>query len=287
MVGTKECSELSFGQVEGFFVDACVLLPHSIDSVKRSCLDFLRENASRCLLSSSVKSEAICLIEKSHSLILSELHSNLKPFLEKHEIRQLSNRHGRVVAQFFMERRRVWKKGFKSSIPREIVGVIENYCASRLHSLENGEKIDVDNFIALLITELTLKKRVLQGPFKGIRAIEVNPDASIASLIVLRTLLVNEMDAQHLASAVTFQLQNDKWVIFVTTDDTEILSREDKLFQIFALQCSSPEWASDYYVEMTKMKAPIEYFREIPKHSDEQKEFAGKIEKAIGIKIIG
>jgi mRNA-degrading endonuclease YafQ of YafQ-DinJ toxin-antitoxin module len=167
-----------------------------------------------------------------------------------------------------------------------MIGTVENYVASRLHALRSGERISVDNFLATLITELTVKKHDLQAPFKGIKAVEITPDASLISQIVLRTLILNQEDAKHLASALTYQLQMNKWILFVTTDETEILSREQELFEIFALQCSSPEWASDYYSDMTKLKAPIEYFREIRNYSNGQREFAETVERIMGIKIM-
>ncbi|MEM2970947.1 MAG: hypothetical protein QW270_00785 [Candidatus Bathyarchaeia archaeon] len=277
---------MSFGQVEGFFVDVCVLLPHPTDSLTQSCSTFLKENAARCILSSSVKTEAISLIENSYNIIVSDLRSKLKPFLEKQGVKELSKRHGKLMAQFFMERRRELKKVSKSSIQRDMIGAIENYVASRLHSLKHGERIIVDNFLASLIAELTMKKHTLQAPFRGIKVVEITPDASIVSQIVLRTLITNQEDVKHLASALTYQFQRNKWVIFVTTDETEILSKESELFNTFALQCSSPAWASDYYTEMTRLKTPIEYFREINNYSLEQKEFASVIERTMGIKLM-
>jgi hypothetical protein len=277
---------LSFGQVEGFFVDACVLLPHSIDSIRQSCFAFLRENATRCLLSSSVKTEALDLIERSYDTIVSDLKLKLKPFLDSKEIKDLSNRSGRILAQFFMERRRALRKGFKSEVPREIVGTIENYVASRLHSLRTGEKIPVDNFLAALLTEISIKKHALQAPFNGIKGVDVTPNNSVISLIVMQTMMQNDKDVRHLASALNYQFQNNRWVIFVTTDDSDILSKEQELFSVFTLQCSSPEWASDYYDDMTKLKAPREHFREIKDYSSTQKEFAAILEKSLTIKMI-
>jgi hypothetical protein len=54
---------------------------------------------------SSVMKEAFDLIERCHTIIVSDFRSNLKPFLEKHGKSELSNRDGRIVAQFFSERK--------------------------------------------------------------------------------------------------------------------------------------------------------------------------------------
>lgn len=277
---------MSFSQVEGFFVDACVLLPHASETVRESCLSFLKENASRCILASSVKEEALELIEKSYTFIISSLHSELKPFLEKQGIKELSNKHGKFMAQFFMERRRELKKQFKSNVPREMIGALENYVATRLHSLSSGQKISVDDFLAALTTELGVSKHHLKAPFMGIRDIEIVPDNSIVSQIVVGAFILNQNDAKHLASALIYQFKQNKWVIFVTIDETEILSKTDELFNIFALQCSSPEWASDYYDELTKLNAPVEYFKALTTYSNVQREFANSIERITGKKII-
>jgi len=280
---------LSFGQVEGFFVDSCILLPQPIESLEASCADFLKEAAKRCILCSSVKKEAFKLIEDSYSIIVSTFRSNLKPFLEKHGIKELTNKHGTFLAQFFSERKRNLKKThpLRSRVRNEMIGTIETYVASRLHSLKDGLKIPIDDFLAAMITELTIKKHSLQAPFLGLRCVDVVPDNSIVSLIVLGALIRNPNDARHLASALTHQFQRNKWVIFVTTDETDILSKEKEIFEIFALQCSKPEWALDYYRDMTRMKSPIEHFREIHDYSERQKEFGETIEKTMGIRILG
>jgi hypothetical protein len=231
-----------------------------------------------------VKSEAIELLEKSYDttiLILLEF----KPFLEKQKIKELSNKDGRTVAQFFMDKRRELKRS-RSSIPKEIIGTIENYVASRLHVLESGKKIPVDTLLAGMMTELSMKKHKLEAPFKGLKSVDITPNDSILSLVVLGTLIPNDVNAKHLASALIHQFKENKWFIFVTTDETEILAKEKELFDIFTLQCSSPQWANDYYQTMTRLKAPIENFREIQTHSEKQKEFADIMEKKVGIRIV-
>jgi len=279
---------MPFGQVQGFFVDSCVLLPHQSESIRKSCIDFLKEAASRCSICSSVKNEAFEVIDRAYGIIVSDFRANLKPFLEKNGIKELTNRHGKTLASFFSERKRSFKITFpqRSNVRSEIIGAIENYVASQLHSLKDGVKIATDDFIASMMTQLAIVEHDLKAPFMGLRLVEIKPNVQITSLIVLKALIANPRDVEHLGSALEFQYKENKWVIFVTTDDAEILSKERDMFEVFGLQCSKPEWALDYYRDMTRMKSPIEHFHETPNYTERQKEFGKTIEKAMGIKIL-
>lgn len=280
---------MSFGQFGGFFLDSCVLLPHSLESITKACSAFLKENGDRCLLCSTVEDEALNLIERSYLLIIRDFRSKLKPFLERQGVKKLTNRNGRIFSRFFSEEK--WSLKVKvpqrTGVRNEIMGTIENYVAQRLHSLKDGQKIQVDNFIAAMMTELTAVKHKLQAPFKCMKTVNIIPDAPIVSLIILGAPLANPHDAEHLASAVKYQVQQNKWVIFVTYDERDILSKEISIHEIFALQCSKPEWALDHYRYLTRLKSPIEHFRELSNYSDKQKEFGKTIEKTIGIRILG
>lgn len=260
----------------------------------KSCSAFLKENAQDCILCSTVKDEALHLIERSHSLVISDLRSQLKPFLEKHGIEQVTNRDGRIFARFFRERKRDLRINFpvRTNVRYEILGAIENYVASRLHSLKDGFKMPVDNFLASMMTELASIKHSLQAPFKSMKTLEIAPNDSIVSLVIVGTLLknptraLNPNDAKHLASAVEYQFRENKWVIFVTNDEKDILSREVSISETCALQCSKPDWALDHYRYVTRMKSPIEYFHELPNYSRKQKNLVETVEKAIGIRIL-
>ncbi|MCK4434477.1 hypothetical protein KAU92_03215 [Candidatus Bathyarchaeota archaeon] len=286
---------MPFGQFAGFFIDSCVLLPHSLQSMTQSCSAFLKENGQRCVLCSTVKAESLDLIERSHSLVVSDLRSGLKPFLKKHGIEQLTNRDGMIFARFFRERKRNLRINFpqRTNVSREVLGTIENYVASRLHSLKDGFKMPVDNFLAVMMTELASIKHNLQAPFKSMKTLEIAPDDSIVSLIIIGTLLtkptrvLNPNDAKHLASAVEHQFRENKWVIFVTNDEKDILCREARIFEACALRCSKPDWALDHYRSITRLKSPIEYFRDLPNFSSKHKKLAETIEKVMGTKILG
>lgn len=286
---------MPFGQFGGFFLDSCVLLPHSLQSMTESCSAFLKENAERCALCSTVKAESLNLIERSHSIIVSDFRSQLKPFLEEHGIEKVTNRNGRIFARFFRERKRDLRANLpkRSNVPREILGTIENYVASSLHSLKDGFKMPVDNFLASMMTELASIRHDLQAPFKSMKPLEIAPNDSIVSLIIIGTLLKNppraliRNDAVHLASAVEHQFRENKWIIFVTNDENHILSRETMIFEACALHCSKPEWALDTHRDVTKLKSPIEYFRELPNYSSKHKKLIETIEKAIDVRILG
>ncbi len=235
-----------------------------------------------------MRNESFDLIDSAYRVVISDFRKNLKPFLDKNGIKELTNRHGKTLADFFSEQKRIFKATLpgRSNVRSEIIGAIENYVASQIHSLKDGETVASDNFIAIMMAQLAIVEHDLKAPFMGLKTIEIEPDDQIVSLIVLKALIANPKDIKHLASVLKFQFRENKWVIFVTIDDTEILSKESDLFGVFGLQCSKPEWALDYYREMTKMKSPIEYYREIPTYTEKQKEFGTALEKVMSIRIL-
>jgi hypothetical protein len=208
--------------------------------------------------------------------------------LEGKGIKELTNRHGKTLATYFSERRHTFKvtQPQRSNVRNEIVGVIENFVASQVHALKDGSTIKVNDFLAFLMLQLAGIEHKLKAPFMGIRSENITPDDTITSLIVLKALIANPNDIKHLGSVLKYQYGRNKWMIFVTTDESEILSKESDMFEIFALQCSKPEWALDNYREMTKLKSPIEHFREKKVYSNEQRDFAKVLEKVMSIKII-
>lgn len=87
-------------------------------------------------------------------------------------------------------------------------------------------------------------------------------------------------DALHLASALQYQFRRNKWVIFVTTDQKDILNKETELKEIF-LQCSRPEWALDYQRDTTKNKAPLEHVQDIKSYTTKQNRILDAMKKAV------
>ncbi|WP_287585374.1 hypothetical protein [Candidatus Borrarchaeum sp.] len=255
---------MSFGKVEGFFIDTCILLPHPLETIMKACSDFIKETASQCILSSSIKKEALDLIEQSHNTILLNFHSKLKPFLTSKGIKKITNRDGQIFADFFADQKSLFRKlpYRKSNIQYEILGAMESYIASQVHSLKDGQKLPVDIFFAAIAAELAIKKHELEAPFKGLRCEEIKPSNSLLSAVILGSLLKNSGDAVHLASALEYQFRNNRWVIFVTTDQHDILDKASEFKEMF-LQCSRPEWALDYYREMTKVESPLDYVKNV------------------------
>ena len=279
---------MTYGQVAGFFLDSCILLPHSLESTYESCSIFLKKAEKDCLISSSIKKEALDLSGEAYSVICANLRSNLKPLLEKNGIKLITNRDGKTLAKIFSEQKR--QIGLllptRSNVRNELIGAIENYVANRVHALKDGVSIPVDDLLASALTELEKARYSIEKPFKTIKTVDIKPDDMITSMVLLKTLIINEKDIEHLASAITFQFQQNKWVIFVTNDEKEILSKEKELWEIFTLQCSKPSWALDNYQDMTKFKSPVEYYQELDHYSEKQIEFGVLAEKAMGVKII-
>jgi hypothetical protein len=274
---------LSFGQFEGFFLDTCILLPHPLESMMKACSDFLNEAASQCIISSSVKTEALELIEHSHNVIVTFIHDPLKSYLESKGIKELGNRDGKIIADFFSEQKAQLRKlpYKRSNIQNEILGAVENYVASQLHSLKEGKKLPTSIFLPALAAELAIVKHKMEAPFKGgIRCEEIQPDDSVVSALVLCTIMRNYKDAHHLASALQYQFRRNKWVIFVTTDQNDILDKDTELKEIF-LQCSRPEWALDFRREVTKNKAPLEHVQDIKSYTGKQSQILDAMKKAV------
>lgn len=249
---------------------------------------FLNESKEKCHISSSVKEESLSLIDRSYSIIISDIRSHMKPFLVKEGRKKLTNRDGKLFAKFFSERKRHLKHISKtrSNVRYEILSEIESYVASRIHSLKSSQKIGVDDFLANLIAEMSRIKFELETPFKTIDCILINSNDSIVCCVVSMARVLNEHDAEHLASAITYQFEQNKWVIFVTNDDVDILSKEKVLFDCFILHCAKPDWAYDYYREISRLKPPINFYLEFTEYSKEQKTFGASIEKVLKKKIL-
>jgi len=197
---------LSFGQFEGFFLDTCILLPHPLESMMKACSDFLKEAASQCIISSSIKTEALDLIERSHIVIVLFIHDPLKSYLESKGIKELGNRDGKIIADFFSEQKAQLRKHHytKSNIQNEILGAIENYVASQLHSLKKGKKLPIGIFLPALAAELAVVKHKMEAPFKGgIRCEEIKPNDSVLSAVVISAIMGNEQRARCPSSCLS------------------------------------------------------------------------------------
>ncbi len=274
---------MSFGQFEGFFLDTCILLPQPLESMIRACSDFLKQAGSQCIISSSVKKEALDLIERSHNVIVTFIHDPMKSYLSSKGINEVCNRDGKIFADFFAEQKALLRNlpHERSNIQNEIIGAIESYVASQLHSLKDGEKMPISIFLPAISAELGIIRHDMEAPFKGgIRCEQIQPDASIVSAVVIGTIMSNDKDAVHLASALQYQFQCNKWTVFVTADQKDILSKETELEEMF-LQCSRPEWALDYHRELTKQKAPIQHVQDIKTYTAKQNRLLNAVKKVV------
>jgi len=280
---------LTFGKFGGYFVDSCILLPHPLKGTTEACSEFLEKAAESCLICSTTKKETLDLIEKSHSTILADFRDNLKPFLDSKKLQFLTNKDGHIFAEFFASRKKILKPVFprRSNVPYEILAATERYVASSLHSLKSTQKITADDFLALMITELVRIKHELKQPLLSLREVEIEPNDSFISIIAICTIIPNSKDIAHLASALEHQFRENQWIIFVTTDESEILNKQKELYTVFRLRCSTPDWAFDYYREITRNIQPIEHYRKLDNYTQHQKDFGRIVGEVIGINILG
>jgi len=280
---------LTFGEFGGYFVDSCILLPHPLRGMTEACSEFLEKAADSCLICSTTKKETLDLIEESHLTILVDFRDSLKPFLDSKKLQYLTNKDGQIFAEFFVSRKKILKRVLprRSNVPNEILAATERYVASRLHSLKTAQKITPDDFLASMITELTRIKHELKQPLLSLREVEIEPNDSIISLIAICTIITNSKDIAHLASVLEYQFRENQWIIFVTTDESEILNKQEELYTIFRLRCSKPDWAFDYYREITKNIPPVEHYRKLANYTRHQKDFGRIIEKVIDINVLG
>jgi hypothetical protein len=278
---------LTFGQIAGFFLDSCILLPQSLKSTQEACSSFLKEEKN-CFVTPSIKKEAFDLSKESYSVICTTLRYYLKPALERAGIKQITNRQGTTIATVFAEQKRRIIKEFqtRSNVRGELVGVIENYIANQVHSLKDGVSTPIDTLLACALVELEKARIEIEKPFKIVETVYVEPNIELLSLPSLRAVIKNEKDIIHIASAIKYQYQFNKWIIFLTNDEKEILNKEKELWEIFRLRCTKPCWALDYFRDITRLKSPIESFKEILIPSQQQKDFGAVIQKVLNVQIV-
>jgi hypothetical protein len=291
---------LSFGRVEGYFIDMSVLMPTTTEAVAKACSGFIKSNACKCIISSSVKNQAKTLIEQSHDLIVENFHKTLKPYLQKNGIKELTNRDGRIIAEYFYDQKLFVKKNvstlstvlrehmgddetyianLQSKVPDEYLGEVETYLADRLHDLKNEEKVPVDVFLAEAALQLGQTRHDMQAYYTGLRNEEINPNEKLHSAVLVGAIMTDVQTVAHLASAIKYQFTANKWVIFVTVNPY-VLEKKRELEELF-LQCSKPDWAYDFFVERTKMKAPLEHIKEAKEFTNKQKSVLDALKESI------
>lgn len=174
----------------------------------------------------------------------------------------------------------------RTGIRSELIGVLENFIANQVHSMKDGEAAPVDDLLSKALAELETARYKIEKPFKGAEMIVIEPDKELTSLKSLTEVVHNPKDIMHLVSAIEHQFLFNQWVIFVTNDEKEIIINEKQIWDTFGLQCTKPCWALDYYNEILKLKAPVDFYRGKLILSDKQKEFGQTFEKCTGIRIL-
>ena len=268
-------------------MDSCVLLPQSLQSTQEACTNFLNYR-KRCFISPSVKQEAFELTKEASSIIRTSIRYYLKPALVRIGIKEITNKSGIVVASAFSEEKgRLNKEApTRTSVRSELIGIVENFLAHKIHSMKDGESAAVDDLLAKSLTEMEIARYKIEKPFKAAELIAIQPDKGLINLKPLVELVHNVKDTPHLAAAIQQQFIFNPWVIFVTNDEKEIILNQKQIWERFALQCTKPCWALDYYNEISKLKNPLEFYRDKWILNEDQKEFGKVFEKLTSIRIL-
>jgi hypothetical protein len=271
----------------GFFVDSCVLLPQSLQSTQKACSEFLN-NRKRFFISASVKNEAFELTKVASSVVRTSIRDYLKPALTRAQVKEITNKSGIAVAiAFSQEKGRLNKEvPTTTGVRSELIGIVENFLAHQIHSMKDGESATVDDLLAKALTEMEEARYKIEKPFKTAELIVIQPDKDLINLKPLVQLVHNVKDTPHLAAAIQNQFVFNQWVIFVTNDEKEIILNQEKIWDTFALQCTKPCWALDYYNQILKLRNPIQFYQDKWVLTEEQKEFGTVFRRLTGIKIL-
>lgn len=267
-----------------FFLDACILLPQKNRRFAESCADFLKQAGSKCYASSSVKETILDLLDYAYDWITKEIQSTLCIYMEKENIRKVTCRDGLAFERFFSEIRRQMRMQASSYIFFEIIGQIEHWAVSQLLTIPKGSSVKFEDFLAGITLGLSTIYEQLKSSIEVVEGKEIIAKPEIKSEVVLRGVKKME-DIIHLASAIDYQFSNNVWVVFVTFDEDHILRCQKPLFEICALRCSKPMYASEHLKNFSRMDKPFRYYCRIEDKTREQLAFAEAIEKSLNIKI--
>jgi hypothetical protein len=273
--------------VAGFLVDTCVLLPHRLPATQEACLRFLDEG-KKYFIVPSVKKEVLDLTKDASATIRTSVRDYVKAALGRNGLKDITNESGTALANAFTAEKCRLHKEFpvSSGIRGDLIGVLENFIANEVHNLQVGQSVPVDDLLSKALVELETARHKLEKPFKGAEMIAIEPDKDLLSLKPLPQTVHNKKDILHLASAIKHQFLFNQWVIFVTTDERDIAVNQKEIWETFGLQCTKPCWAIDYYNEMVKFKAPVEFYREKMILTPNQREFGETIERLLNTRIL-
>jgi len=261
------------------------LLPQKNRRFAESCEQFLEDNASFCLVSSSVKKTTLDLLSSAHKHVSEQLQEGLLPYLVQKNIKEITCRDCLIFEDFFYVQRKKLKRQGKTEIYYELIGQIEQWVAKQVHEIPRGSKVKAINFTSVILTELSMKHDALKTPIEIIEEVVIPESPGLNRLVALAGVKKME-DIINLSSAISFQFENNTWVIFVTFDEEHVLSNRPLLKEICALHSSKPAYANDYLVKISKLSKPIQFYRNIPNHSVQQKDFATEVKNALQVNII-
>jgi hypothetical protein len=106
---------VSFGQIAGFFLDSCVLLPQSLASSREVCQKFLDETKD-CFISQSVKDEVMQLSNKTCDTVITCIRHYMKPVLLREGLTSITRNNALVVANVFFARKKADSEGVRFSV---------------------------------------------------------------------------------------------------------------------------------------------------------------------------
>jgi hypothetical protein len=253
---------------------------------REACQKILNEGIE-CIISSSIKNEALKLTEEAYRVLNICLRHYMKPALERNNVTRVIRNEAVSVANVFLQQKKRIKQEVptRSSIRDEMFGIIENYVAKLIHELAPDKSISVDDLLANTLSQLNTARYEIEKPFKSLRVVPVEPDEELLKFAPIVELVKNKKDIEHLMSAVTHQFQRNAWVIFVTNDEKEILANADEIWDICGLRCTKPNWALDYYRDITKLKRPRQHFQDVLMPSSNQRDFVRLVENVLNLQI--
>ena len=194
--------------------------------------------------------------------------------MEAKSIKEISKVDGQIFAEFFTRQKMEFNKlpdsKIRTGITSDMISTMEGYVASQIHSIDYGRKYSLDVFLGAISAELSIKKNSLEKPFRGLRLEEIEPIEAVKSALISGSALKNSHDAEHLASAFQYQFLKNKWIVFVTMDQKDIMDKTAELNEMFLL-CSRPEWATDFLRVLTRNKEPLQHIKEIKQPTPRQK----------------
>lgn len=115
--------------------------------------------------------------------------------------------------------------------------------------LDEGIQVDIDHFLLELIKNLLALTSSIEDLYdelitfqKGfVKTVSIAVDVPISDS--LQTIGLHKPDCDHVASAISYQMDNGEKTIFVTLDFASILDKRDLIWKQFKIECCDPLYA--------------------------------------------